>query len=271
MCDLAGQIRVAKIAGDPWRLALDAYDRQLTTVTAGNPPRETSSYVQRVVDHAVRYALHPDFGGPGVTLAAPPPRPADPSDSPSPTPSPTASRSADTGDDPPTSAPPVRTPESAAPRPEPTTPRAQTTTPKAPPTTPRVTTPPAQKTTFTLVNKKSNRCLSATPGMDGTQLTLQNCDGSAPQNWTRMADGTIRGVNGLCMDAANGDTGEGTRVQVAWCNGHSAQQFYIDSHNQVVSRHANKCLDAYDGGTTAGTRIILWTCRQQGNQTFYVR
>ncbi|ASW57393.1 hypothetical protein CIK06_03340 [Plantactinospora sp. KBS50] len=66
MCDLSGQLRLSKIEGDPWRLALAAFRSGLTAVKkAGTVPTSATRYVNSVSAYAVYYATLPAFGGSG--------------------------------------------------------------------------------------------------------------------------------------------------------------------------------------------------------------
>jgi hypothetical protein len=76
---------------------------------------------------------------------------------------------------------------------------------------------------------------------------------------------------GLCMDAANAGTTNGTRVQLATCNGGSAQQFTLNSSHDLVNIRAGKCVDAVDAGTGDGTRLQLWECAGTSNQKWYLK
>ncbi|GAB7052386.1 hypothetical protein JCM9534A_75120 [Catenuloplanes indicus JCM 9534] len=64
MCDLAGQVRVAGVQGDEWRLSLAAFRSGLPEVTkAKGVPGEADEYVDRSTAYAAYYATLPQFGG----------------------------------------------------------------------------------------------------------------------------------------------------------------------------------------------------------------
>ncbi|MEV8504203.1 RICIN domain-containing protein [Actinoplanes sp. NPDC051475] len=84
MCDLVGQLRLVKVPGDQWRLALAAHRVGMAPVIqAATVPAAAREYVDTVERYATWYALQPAFGGSGdpapstppveprVTLAAP--------------------------------------------------------------------------------------------------------------------------------------------------------------------------------------------------------
>ncbi|GAB7042497.1 MULTISPECIES: ricin-type beta-trefoil lectin domain protein [Catenuloplanes] len=64
MCDLSGQIRVAGVQGDEWRLSLAAFRSGLPEVTkAKGVPGAADEYVDRSTAYAAYYATLPQFGG----------------------------------------------------------------------------------------------------------------------------------------------------------------------------------------------------------------
>ncbi|GIJ46780.1 hypothetical protein Val02_36660 [Virgisporangium aliadipatigenens] len=65
MCDLSGQLRVAKVQGDPWRLSLAAYRAGLKKVTAADAPKaDGNDYVEKAAGYAAYYGKLPQFGNP---------------------------------------------------------------------------------------------------------------------------------------------------------------------------------------------------------------
>jgi hypothetical protein len=66
MCDLVGQLRAAKVGGDPWRTSLAAFRVGAAAVrAAGGVPAGTASYVDEVGAYAAWYGEQPEFGGDG--------------------------------------------------------------------------------------------------------------------------------------------------------------------------------------------------------------
>ncbi|MEV4637769.1 RICIN domain-containing protein [Actinoplanes sp. NPDC049548] len=77
MCDLVGQLRLVKVPGDQWRLALAAHRVGMAPVIqAATVPAAAREYVDTVERYAIWYALQPAFGGSGDP--APSTRPVDP-------------------------------------------------------------------------------------------------------------------------------------------------------------------------------------------------
>jgi Ricin-type beta-trefoil lectin domain len=254
-CDLVGQVRVAKVDGDLWELALGATFTDVATVkAAAGLPSEARDYVDRIVDFAAQYAQAPNLTplSPPAVALNPPGKPS-PTASPSPSPSPAAATSAVAAATTQATARPITTPP--------------TTTP--PTTKPPTTTPPAASTTApptvgALANDE-NGCLSATAALDGTHLSVANCDGSLLQRWRIRTDGRIEAV-GLCMDAANAGTADWTPIQVAYCSTNPAQLFTLDGSRHIYSPYASKCVNInWDGPRTS---VVLFSCLNQGNQKF---
>ena len=76
--------------------------------------------------------------------------------------------------------------------------------------------------------------------------------------------GRVTASNGICLDVAGAGTANGTPIQLAHCNGNTAQQWTVGSDGTV--RALGKCLDVSGGGTAAGTPVQLWDCNGTGAQ-----
>ncbi|MFI5475839.1 ricin-type beta-trefoil lectin domain protein [Streptomyces cacaoi] len=104
---------------------------------------------------------------------------------------------------------------------------------------------------------------------NGTAVQLYDCNGTAAQQWSVGADGTIRAL-GKCLDVASGGTADGTPVQLWDCNGSAAQQWAVPAARDIVNPQANKCLDASGGSSANGTRLQIWTCTGASQQKWTV-
>ncbi|MEU6549518.1 family 16 glycosylhydrolase [Streptomyces sp. NPDC046915] len=104
---------------------------------------------------------------------------------------------------------------------------------------------------------------------NGTPVQLYDCNGTAAQQWTVGADGTIRAL-GKCLDVTGGGTADGTTVQLYDCNGSAAQKWAVSSANDIVNPQANKCLDVTGNNSANGTRLQIWTCSGGANQKWTV-
>ncbi|MGP4083678.1 RICIN domain-containing protein [Streptomyces sp. KR55] len=65
---------------------------------------------------------------------------------------------------------------------------------------------------------------------------------------------------GMCVQLASSSASDGTDLELADCNGCSAQRFVLNSSHDLVSGLADKCADVRDNGTANGTRLQLWSC-----------
>ncbi len=76
---------------------------------------------------------------------------------------------------------------------------------------------------------------------------------------------TIEGVGGKCLDAMDGSSDDGTRVQLWDCNGTAAQRWMFKPDGSLVGI-GGKCLDATGGSSREGTPIQLWDCNGSAAQ-----
>ncbi|MFG3040988.1 ricin-type beta-trefoil lectin domain protein [Streptomyces sp. NPDC048330] len=112
------------------------------------------------------------------------------------------------------------------------------------------------------------KCLDVAGGSsaDGTPVQLWDCNGSAAQNWTLRADGSVQAL-GKCLDVSGGATADGAKVQLYTCNGSGAQRWrHEQTSADLVAVAADKCLDATGNTSANGTRAQIWTCTGAANQ-----
>jgi glucosylceramidase len=100
---------------------------------------------------------------------------------------------------------------------------------------------------------------------NGAAVQLYDCNGTAAQQWTVGADGTIRAL-GKCMDLTSAGTANGTQVQLYDCNGTGAQQWVKGASQTVVNPVSGRCLDATGVSSANGTRLQIWDCSAGTNQ-----
>ncbi len=77
--------------------------------------------------------------------------------------------------------------------------------------------------------------------------------------------GPIRGNGGKCVDDAGAATDNGTAVQLAACNGTTAQTWSWNATDGTL-RTLGKCMDVSGGATANGTQVQLWDCNGTGAQ-----
>ncbi|MGW7514244.1 glycoside hydrolase family 19 protein [Streptomyces sp. NPDC054796] len=78
----------------------------------------------------------------------------------------------------------------------------------------------------------------------------------------------ISGFAGKCVDVADGNSANGTQVQLYDCNGTEAQRWTMPGDGTI--RAFGKCLDVWEKGTAAGTSVQLWDCHGGPNQQWVV-
>jgi hypothetical protein len=111
-------------------------------------------------------------------------------------------------------------------------------------------------------------CATAAPGArstNGGHVELFGCSGPG-QEWTVNSDGTLR-ADGKCLDATDGGTGNGTRIQLWDCHGGANQRWQLHADGTLVNPASRRCLDAVDGRIAEnGTALQLWDCHGDPNQ-----
>ncbi|WP_030453933.1 glycoside hydrolase family 16 protein [Herbidospora cretacea] len=101
--------------------------------------------------------------------------------------------------------------------------------------------------------------------VDAARLQMYDCNGTAAQQWSINADGTVRAM-GKCMDAAAAGTANGTPIQLYTCNGTAAQRFTLSGAGDLVNIAANRCVDIAGRNTANGAQLQLWDCTGASNQ-----
>jgi hypothetical protein len=101
---------------------------------------------------------------------------------------------------------------------------------------------------------------------NGTAVQLYTCNGTAAQQWTVEADGSVRAL-GKCLDVTGASTADGAKVQLYACNGTGAQR-WTASAGRLVNPSSGKCLDASGNSSANGTRLQIWACTGGANQAW---
>ncbi|MEU8372988.1 ricin-type beta-trefoil lectin domain protein [Micromonospora sp. NPDC048894] len=252
MCALTTDL--GGLTADPYPLALAAFQWGPGVQAGGAPDLSmVDENASRVLAYAAFYAQDPRLGGRPSTrpplpagtrgpVLALPPTPAGAGPGPG----------AGTGTTRPGANPTKPAPAATAP----------STQAAARPTTPAPA--PAASTGYRIRGYGST-CVYAPSTVDGQQLVIWDCNSSARQKWTFGGDGTIR-MGSLCMDLANASSADGTRIQLATCNGGWAQKFWINGSGDMVNSAIGRCVDVRDWSTANGTGLQLWTCNGEANQ-----
>lgn len=115
---------------------------------------------------------------------------------------------------------------------------------------------------------------------NGANVGQWSYHGGANQQWElRIVNPESQWVDyrdartGKCLDVTNGNNANGTKVQLAACNGSNAQQWkYVPSSGKVHSKiGGNKCLDVPGGQTGNGVQVQVWDCVADHNNQKFVR
>jgi serine protease len=96
-----------------------------------------------------------------------------------------------------------------------------------------------------------------------TKVDIFTCNGTAAQNWTVLADSTLR-IHGKCLDIIGAKTANGTRIDIWTCVGHWNQVWQHRSNGELFNPHSGKCLEAPSATNT--TQLVIWTCNDASNQ-----
>jgi glucosylceramidase len=99
---------------------------------------------------------------------------------------------------------------------------------------------------------------------NGTAIQLYTCNGSAAQQWTVNANGTLSAL-GKCMDVKDVGTANGTGIQLWDCAGGTNQQ-WTASGGGLVAANSGRCLDAIGPSSADGTLLQIWDCTGAANQ-----
>ncbi|MFE5401793.1 lectin [Streptomyces sp. NPDC056580] len=129
-----------------------------------------------------------------------------------------------------------------------------------------LTAAPAQAATGT-VTGLAGKCLdvAGAASADGTPVQLYDCNGTAAQQWTAGADGTLRAL-GKCLDVTGNSTADGAKAQLWSCTGGANQKWTVTAAHDIVNPQADKCLDVTGNNSANGTRVQIWSCGGGANQ-----
>ena len=95
----------------------------------------------------------------------------------------------------------------------------------------------------------------------GTAVQIWNCYGSPAQNYSWMADGSIRAfasTTPMCL-GTTGTGQDGDRIVLQACNGSAQQKWTATTTNEIHGIN-NKCLDVVNASSANGARLMLWNC-----------
>jgi glucosylceramidase len=127
------------------------------------------------------------------------------------------------------------------------------------------TTPPPAARTGPIVGF-GGKCVdvAGANSANGTAVQLYTCNGTAAQQWTVGADGTLRAL-GKCLDVKDVGTANGTRTQIWDCAGGSNQR-WTATNGTLVAANSGRCLDVTNVSSADGTPLQIWDCTAAANQ-----
>jgi Ricin-type beta-trefoil lectin domain-like len=255
MCNLAGQVRVADVPGDLWRLALAAFHVGLpAAVAAHGIPADAASYVETVAAYAAWYVQSPQFGGKGAV-----------------TPTPTASHPSPT----PTASHPSPTPTPISPSPTPTPTASQPTPTASQPT-------PLADGTYYIENRYSDDVIDV-PAFDTDEGTLLDQwplnDGTNQQWQVQSLGGGIYRITSVLDDEAvdifelSKSPGAPVDEWPYWAGPN--QQFGItptsDGYYTITNINSGEVVEVSGDSVTAGTLLDQDTPNGGLNQQWFFK
>ncbi|MEU0090777.1 ricin-type beta-trefoil lectin domain protein [Kribbella sp. NPDC006257] len=95
--------------------------------------------------------------------------------------------------------------------------------------------------------------------VSGNAVQLWTCGGTPGQQWTMMADGTIRSF-GKCLDIVGNGTANSTKVQLWDCGPAGGQQWRPQANGALLNPQSGRCLDSPSGATADGTDLQIYDC-----------
>lgn len=99
---------------------------------------------------------------------------------------------------------------------------------------------------------------------DGTAVNIGTCNGGASQQWTVVADRTLR-IHGKCLSISGSAKVNGAKTVLATCSGYASQQWTVGSGAQLVNATAGLCLAGSSSGT-GGVQAWISACNGKVNQ-----
>ncbi|KAG6846536.1 hypothetical protein H0H93_013363, partial [Arthromyces matolae] len=98
------------------------------------------------------------------------------------------------------------------------------------------------------------KCMTPSSNADGALVKLQTCTYGTNQQWT-FTGGTVRIYGNKCLDVTDGNTADGTNMQIWTCSTNNAnQQFFYTRDNRLAWTNHGKCVDLTAGNTASGTQ-----------------
>jgi len=105
----------------------------------------------------------------------------------------------------------------------------------------------------------------------GNVIDINDCNGTAAQNWAVSMDGTIEvTINGttMCMGLVNNATSAGTDVALETCDGSATEIWEPGESGGLRNDASSLCLADPQSNTTDGTQLIISACDDGSEQNW---
>ncbi len=113
-----------------------------------------------------------------------------------------------------------------------------------------------------LANPRSNTCLTAPGGGNGSRITVGRCTGGPGQSWMLPAGPVISSISGKCLADPGNSSAAGTRVVIARCSAAHGQKWTLTPGGRLKIN--GKCLAVVSNGTISvllnGAPVRLASC-----------
>lgn len=121
--------------------------------------------------------------------------------------------------------------------------------------------------------KTMGRCLEIEGNrtIAGTSIQLWDCNGLGGQQWTAQADGTVKNPqSGMCLTSRNGQTANGTRLEIQPCTASTSQRFIVTPgllfDETPINAPGGNCVDVSGANNGInGTRVVTSDCLREAN------
>ncbi|QYM76318.1 RICIN domain-containing protein [Leucobacter luti] len=101
------------------------------------------------------------------------------------------------------------------------------------------------------------------------KMWIPQSEKSPVQDWTLLADKTLRLGNGNCLDDVTQNAVNGSQVLSYECHGFANQQWTYNATTKAIQNVASgKCLAWGPGGFAAGVTVVSWACNGALSQQF---
>jgi hypothetical protein len=101
-------------------------------------------------------------------------------------------------------------------------------------------------------------------------VTIYSCNGTAGEQWTLTATGTLTVYGNWCLGVPAG-AAKGTPVRISACAGGTGQQWTMAADGILVNRGTGQVLDVLGRRTANGSGVVIWSRNAGTNQQWACR